>query len=355
MICPVFFGCQGTRLSPEERSFFTKSQALGLIVFSRNIENPQQLKALVADFHECVKHNYPMVLIDQEGGRVQRLDPRYWGQWPSAADIGKLYAKSPEQAVALAQATARTIAHSLIEAGIRMNAAPVLDMTYANTHEVIGDRSFGSDKECIAQLGGHFIENFLQSGIIPVIKHMPGHGRAVVDSHFDLPHVAVSKQELMQSDGYPFMQLSHTPAAMTAHILYTAIDEKLPVSLSPTAIAWLRQALGYQGLLISDCLHMKALQGSIADLAHQGQKAGLDVLIDSHSDLAVKEQVLQAVEPASDKTLQRLHTAWQQAGDMHSLATADDWQTVAQFIDQSDRYTRAKQDPTEALAPAQKK
>ena len=352
MICPVFFGCQGTRLSPEERAFFTRSQAVGLILFARNIENPQQLKNLVADFHQCIRHDYPMVLIDQEGGRVQRFGPPHWQQWPSAADIGQLHQESPKQAIALAQASVRTIAHSLIDAGIRMNASPVLDMTYESTHEVIGDRSFGSNKESVVELASHYIDGFLQSGIIPVMKHIPGHGRAVVDSHFELPRVGISKQELMDSDGYPFMKLAQTPAAMTAHILYTAIDDKLPISLSPKAVSWLRQELGYQGLLISDCLHMKALQGSIASLASQAQYAGLDLLLDSHSDLAVKEKVFQAVQPMSDSTMQRLHEAWQQAGKMESLASADDWKAVAQFVEKSNKSSLEKQDPTEALTKA---
>lgn len=352
MVCPVFFGCQGTSLSVEERAFFNKSQPIGLIIFARNIESSQQLKALVADFHQCIKHDYPMVLIDQEGGRVQRLAAPTWQQWPSAADISQLYQIDPQQAIALAQASARTIAHSLIDAGIRMNAAPVLDMAYTKTHAVIGDRSFGSNKENITELARHYIDGFLQSGIIPVMKHIPGHGRAQVDSHFELPRVDISKEELVQSDCFPFLKLAQTPAAMTAHILYSALDEQLPFTLSPASISWLRQDLGYQGLLISDCLHMKALQGSIADLAAQAQSAGVDLMLDSHNDLQGKEQVFQAVHPMSDLTMQRLEKAVQQAGTPLSCATADDWINVAQFVDNDDKYEQL-QDPTEALTGKQ--
>ena len=240
---------------------------------------------------------------------------------------------------------ARTIAHELIECGIKINASPVVDLRFPKAHEVIGSRALASDPTSVASLGRVAIDNYLASGILPVLKHIPGHGRSVVDSHYNLPRIDASIDQLLASDCQPFIQLQDAPLAIPSHIVYSSIDALFPMTFSSTGLHWLRHTLGFQGLLISDCLHMNALDGTIAERAVRAQQAGMDIMVASHTELAEKEQVFQAVSQANKTTMQRVESAWQSCGDFRSLATKDDWQLIEHWNEQ-----RGGEDPTAALS-----
>ena len=285
-------GCEGTRLTDNEKRFFRDARPCGLILFRRNCDSAEQIRALVGDFREAVGSDRPLVLIDQEGGRVQRLVPPNWRRYPSGRFFAQLYESNPAQAVEAARLGARMIARDLAALGISVNCAPVLDVPVAGAHDVIGGRAYGMTPEQVVALGAAVAEGYLEGGILPVIKHMPGHGRARTDSHHGLPVIEASRAELEQTDFPPFRALADMPLGMTAHILIPEIDPSLPASASPTIIGdVIRTAIGFDGLLMCDDIGMNALTGLVENRARAALGAGCDVVLHCSGKFAEMEAV----------------------------------------------------------------
>lgn len=292
-------GLAGTRLGEEERVLFQAQPPLGVILFARNIQAPAQLKALTDEIRDLLGEDCPL-LVDQEGGRVARLRPPHWPAFPPAA----VFEGRPE---ALVRENAALLGLSCLAAGFNVACAPVLDLRLPDTHDVIGDRALSADPAEVARLGRAWVEGLQEAGCIPVIKHIPGHGRATADSHLELPRVAAPRAALA-ADCAPFAALASLGAwAMTAHILYAAWDAVLPATLSPSVIGQvIRGEIGFRGLLISDDLAMKALSGTPGALAGQALAAGCDLVLHCSGVLAETAAVLEACPPMGDVAASRL-------------------------------------------------
>jgi beta-N-acetylhexosaminidase len=303
----AIFGCSGPVLSDEERQFFAATDPLGFILFARNIESQEQVRALVASLRDSVGRADAPVLIDQEGGRVQRLRPPHW----RAAPPGEPFARLAERDLAAAREALRLnfrlIGRELADLGIDVDCAPVLDVPVPGAHDVIGDRAYGRTVGRVCALAGAVIDGLLDEGVLPVIKHIPGHGRAMVDSHHDLPVVDASLAELEAQDFPPFRAMAHAPWAMTAHVVYTALDSTAPATTSARVIDQvIRRAIGFDGVLISDDLSMKALGGSFEERTTASLAAGCDVVLHCNGDMAEMKAVAAALRPLDDRAMERL-------------------------------------------------
>lgn len=297
----LILGCAGPRLDEDEAAFFRRVDPLGFILFRRNCETPDQLTALVRDLRASIGRPDAPVMIDQEGGRVQRLRPPRWPAHPPAAH----FADRPE---AEARANAASIGRMVAAHGISVVAAPVLDLRFEGASDVVGDRSLGRDPERVARLGRAWIEGFHDAGVTPIIKHMPGHGRARVDSHLALPVVDAPLEELEREDFAPFRRLANAGAwGLTAHIVFTAIDPDRPATLSPTVIGEIvRGRIGFGGILLSDDLSMGALSGSIGDRVAGTLAAGCDIALHCNGDMAEMIEAAEAATPLSEETRHRI-------------------------------------------------
>ncbi len=300
-------GCAGPALTPEERRFFAASDPLGFILFARNCESPAQIRALIGALRDSVGRAEAPILIDQEGGRVQRLGPPHWRKAPSAAALAALAPGKREHAVRL---NARLIAAELAALGITVDCAPVLDLALPETHGVIGDRAFSGDPALVAALGRAYCEGLLAGGVLPVIKHMPGHGRATSDSHHSLPEVAAPAETLRLSDWAPFRALNDQPWAMTAHIRFRAIDPERPATTSARIVREvIRGEIGFAGVLVSDDLGMSALSGGFDARAAQSLAAGCDLVLHCSGALAEMEAVMAGAPPLGDEAWGRIGRA----------------------------------------------
>lgn len=276
----VIFGCAGLDLLPEERAFFRDVDPLGFILFARNVDTPDRTRRLVDDLRSCVARADAPVLIDQEGGRVARLRPPHWRKAPPARVLGELYAREPEQGLEATRLNSRLLAADVASVGCDVDCLPVLDIAFPETHAVIGDRAYADRPEPVAALGRAAAEGLLAEGVMPVIKHIPGHGRATVDSHESLPKVTASRAELERTDFVPFKFLSDLPWAMTGHLLFEAIDPQNCITVSAGAVRdVIRGHIGFDGLLLSDDLSMQALGGALGDRAARALAAGCDVAL----------------------------------------------------------------------------
>ena len=303
----VVFGCSGTVLGAQERRFFEESRPLGFILFGRNIASADQVRELVADLRRAVSRSDAPVLIDQEGGRVQRLGPPCWPQRPAMRLFGRAMARDPEGAVACARLNAELIAADLRALGIDVNCAPVLDLDLPEGHDVIGDRAFSGDPAVVAALGGAVCEGLVAGGVMPVIKHLPGHGRATVDSHAGLPRIRTPVGLLSATDFAPFAALADAVAGMTAHVVYEAIDGSGPASTSRAVIArTIRQDIGFDGLLLSDDICMKALTGRPEERVTAVLGAGCDIALHCDGNLADMRAVAEACPPMTADAMARL-------------------------------------------------
>ncbi len=283
----IIYGCAGKQLSESERAFFAEVNPLGFILFARNCDNPDQVSALVNDLRAAVDRDDAPVLIDQEGGRVQRLGPPHWPAYPAQHQFAELAKTHEGRAKSACEANARLIAHDLMVVGIDVDCLPLLDVPVAGAHDVIGDRAFGTDPEVVAMLGKAVIKGLKKGGVTPIIKHIPGHGRAGVDSHKELPVVSATIEELRATDFVPFAALNDAPWAMTAHVIYSAIDPDAPATLSKAVINdVIRGEMRFDGLLISDDLSMHALSGEMGDRAGTSLAAGCDVVLHCNGDMA---------------------------------------------------------------------
>lgn len=305
----AIYGCAGPRLNKDERRFLADADPLGIILFARNCETPAQIRALIADISDCLGYR-PLILIDQEGGRVARLRPPHWPDLPAVAWIGDLWQRDRVAAERAAYLHGRLLAAMLLPLDITVDCAPVLDIAFPETHDVIGDRAFSPNAKAVATLGRALADGLLDGGVLPVIKHVPGHGRACTDSHKELPQVDTSANELAISDWLPFRALADAPLAMTAHILYTALDPVRPATLSKTIIGdVIRGKLGVSGLLMSDDIGMKALSGSPGELTRAAIAAGCDCVLHCSGRLDEMIAVAAAAGKLSDKAMERLQRA----------------------------------------------
>ncbi|CAM3246134.1 beta-N-acetylhexosaminidase [Paracoccus aminovorans] len=292
----ILGGIAGPDLSRAERDFFRDADPWGFILFGRNVETPDRLRRLTADLREAVGRDAP-VLIDQEGGRVQRMRAPHWTDWPAPLD----QAGRGERAVWLHH---HLLAQELRAVGIDADCAPVLDIARPETHPFLRNRCLGTDAATVTRLGRAAADAMLAAGVLPVIKHMPGHGRAQVDSHKDLPVVEASLADLEAGDFAPFRALSDLPMAMTAHIRFTAIDQA-PATASAPVIALIRERIGFDGLLMSDDIGMQALSGSLAERAAASIAAGCDLVLSCNETLPQMEAIVAAAGPMTPRAEDR--------------------------------------------------
>jgi beta-N-acetylhexosaminidase len=288
-------GIAGPVLGAQERALFRARAPWGFILFARNCAAPDQVRALVEDLRTTVGRADAPVLIDQEGGRVARLCPPHWPQWPPARRLGQLAERDAEAGSQAAWLHARLIAADLAALGISVVCAPVLDLALPGQTRAIGDRALTADPQLVARLGQAMIDGFIAGGVLPVIKHLPGHGRARRDSHLGLPIVGAAAEEMAGADWLPFRACRVAPFAMTAHVLYPAFDAARPATLSPVIIdTVIRGAIGFAGALLSDDLSMAALSGSLGERTAAARAAGCDVALHCNGDMAEIKEVLDA-------------------------------------------------------------
>ncbi len=267
-------GVEGPRLTSRERAFFGQVRPFGFILFARNLEDADQIRVLCTQLREAAGHHAP-ILIDQEGGRVQRLRPPLGRDWCSPMDE---IARAGTRANEVMYARARLIAAELLDLGIDANCAPLVDVATVQTHAFLRDRCYGSDPATVADIGRAVADGLLDGGVLPVVKHMPGHGRAVVDSHFDLPRVDAAPEDLLTRDFEPFRRLCDLPLGMTGHLVFSALDSA-PSTTSAKVMGLIRDEIGFDGLIMTDDISMKALQGGLGDLSAQALAAGCDVIL----------------------------------------------------------------------------
>jgi beta-N-acetylhexosaminidase len=306
---PAFFGLAGTSLTDAERHFFRSASPAGFILFKRNCESRAQLLALTDSLRALTGRDDTPVLIDQEGGRVQRMTAPEWPKLPAAEPFARLYARAPVSAMEAARLNALAIATMLREVGITVDCLPLLDVRRPDADAIIGDRALGSDPMQVAALGRMVLDGLREGGVVGVMKHMPGHGRALVDSHKDLPVVSASVEELAE-DIRPFGTLKDAPMGMTAHIVFTAWDAERPASQSPIVIGEvIRGWIGFDGLLISDDLGMHALEGEFGARAAAAIAAGTDIALHCSGEMAEMEAVAGALGAIGDRSAERLARA----------------------------------------------
>jgi beta-N-acetylhexosaminidase len=329
----VIFGCAGTKLTEEEWQFFREAQPWGFILFQRNCQSPEQVKALTSEMRSIVGRTNVPILIDQEGGRVARLKPPHWRLPPAAAKFAALYGVDHAAGHDATYLNSRLIAEELLELGITVNCTPCLDVPQTGSHRIIGDRAYGSDPQTIVALASDVCKGLLEGGVLPVIKHMPGHGRAKVDSHEDLPVVDASPDELAKTDFVPFRLMNRMPLGMSAHVVYTAIDANRPATISPRVIhTVIRGDIGFDGLLMTDDLSMKALKEPFADRARHAIHAGIDVVLHCNGDMSEMRQVIPEIPVLAGDAQRRASAAESQIGvpsaqfdRQQAVARLDDW------------------------------
>ncbi len=306
-VSAVVYGCRGITPTAEEEAFFSTVKPFGFILFSRNIENKDQVRRLIAALRATVGRADAPVLVDQEGGRVQRLRPPHWRQAPAAATLAALPAPLAEEAVHL---NARLIGRELANLGFTVDCAPVLDVTRPETHGVIGDRAYSGDPAVVVALGRAVCRGLRDEGVHPVVKHIPGHGRAMADSHLELPRVDASAEDLRGLDFAPFRALADEDWGMTAHIVYAAFDAEALATCSRRVIAdVVRGEIGFSGLLMSDDLSMKALSGSFSDRARASLVAGCDMVLHCNGEMPEMRAVAEGLRPLSAAAWRRFRAA----------------------------------------------
>ncbi|MCS6987115.1 MAG: beta-N-acetylhexosaminidase [Sphingomonadaceae bacterium] len=342
---PAIVGLAGPSPTDEERRLFARLRPAGFILFARNLEEPDQVRALTAELRALAGRDRVPILIDQEGGRVARLAPPRWPAFPPAARFGAAYAAAPATAMAAARANAQAIGTLLTGLGITVNCLPVLDVPQEGAHDVIGDRAFATDPLAVAALGRAVLDGLQAAGVVGVIKHVPGHGRATADSHVELPIVSAPEAAL-ETDLLPFHRLRDAPMAMTAHVLYPAWDAERSASVSPTILSRIvRGRIGFAGLLVSDDIGMQALaQGpdgaTLAARARAVVAAGCDLALHCSGDVAEAREVLEALPPMSEETWRRLAAAMAWAQGPARWRTDDppgSPPTLAELLDRRDR------------------
>jgi beta-N-acetylhexosaminidase len=326
----VIYGLEGAELKPDERAFFRDADPAAFILFRRNCETPEQLQRLTDSLRDLSGRADLPILIDQEGGRVARMRPPEWPAFPAGEAFARLYDAAPSSAIEAARSNARAVALMLRSCGINVDAIPVLDVRQEDASDIIGDRALGSEPMQVAALGRAVLDGLASAGVVGIIKHMPGHGRALVDSHKELPVVTADAEEL-DRDLEPFERLSSAPMGMTAHVIYTAWDPDLPASQSPTVIGdIIRGRIGFNGWLMSDDIGMEALAGDFASRAAGVVAAGCDVALHCSGKMDEMVAVAGAVPAMSDEGEARLARA------MASTMIDDDGPDFAEAVAKRD-------------------
>lgn len=318
----AIFGCSGRVLTPDEAAFFRDADPYGFILFARNIESPDQVRRLTDDLRASTGHDAP-ILVDQEGGRVQRLRAPHWREWLPPLDQ---VAQSGAQAAGGMALRSRIIAQELRSVGIDANCAPCCDLASDVTHPFLRNRCYGSDPGEVAAIARAVAEAHLAGGVLPVMKHMPGHGRSTADTHHDLPTVTASAEDLDATDFAPFHALRDMPMAMTAHLIFAAFDPERPATQSPVMIDVIRNRIGFSGLLMTDDLNMQALSGSLADRTAAARAAGCDIALHCKGDLAEMQAVAAAAGRMDSASLARAAAAlaWRKTPDAVDIAALED-------------------------------
>jgi len=326
---PAIFGLSGLTLSAEERAFFREADPVGYIVFGRNVESREQLRALTDDLRSIHGRDQVLITIDQEGGRVQRMKPPVWPTYPAGAVFDRLYDLAPASAIEAARVNAQALGMDLAEVGITCTHAPVLDVRRAGAHDVIGDRALGHEPLRVAALGRAVLDGLARAGVQGTIKHLPGHGRTTCDTHKAMPTVTASEAEL-ESDLAPFKALNHAAIGMTGHLLFTAWDAENPATQSKTVVEQvIRGMIGFDGLLLTDDLDMEALSGTVPERAERAIAAGCDVALNCWArmdDMTGTCAMLPALSEAGAARLQRALAGMgdaQQADQAELLAKRD--------------------------------
>lgn len=305
----------GPHLSEEEKSFFKDINPWGFILFQRHCQTPDQVRALIDDLKNCVGRDILPILIDEEGGRVQRLKPPHWRPFPCGRVFGDIYDQNHDAGLEAVRLNSKLLGRGLMDLGINVDCLPVLDIPVEGSHEIIGDRAYGLEPAKVAALGKAAAEGLLDAGVLPVIKHMPGHGRANVDTHENLPIVDAPVPELETTDFSPFRDLRDYPLAMTAHVVYAAIDPTQAATTSPTVIdKVIRDQIGFDGLLMTDDLSMKALDGALGERATRALEAGCDAILYCNGTLEEKEELATACIPLAGKSKARADQAIEMLG-----------------------------------------
>jgi len=303
-------GVSGTVLTAAEREFIRGMRPWGFILFKRNVEAPDQVSALVDELRNCLGEADAPVLIDQEGGRVARLGPPHWPVYPPGAVFGALYDLDPALGLNAARLSSRLIAADLTDLGISVDCLPLADVPVAGADAVIGNRAYGTEPSKVAAIARAVAEGLEQGGVLPVLKHIPGHGRAVADSHFRLPTVDTSREELERTDFAAFQSLADLPMAMTAHVVFSALDPAHPATTSATIIRQvIRGVIGFQGLLMSDDVSMNALAGSIAERTRAIVNAGCDMVLHCNGKLDEMRDVARETPELAGEALDRARRA----------------------------------------------
>jgi beta-N-acetylhexosaminidase len=325
-------GLAGSVLSDEERQFLRDQLPWGVILFARNLENADQIKVLTAGIRAALGRERVPILIDQEGGRVQRIGPPVCRAYPAARTYGDLYHRDPILGVEAARLGAKLIGIDLADLGITVNCMPVLDIPAEGSDGAIGDRAYGNDADTVLTLGGAAADGLMAAGLVPVMKHMPGHGRAVVDSHDQLPIIETALEKLEATDFMPFRLLAgRVPAGMTAHVVLTAVDDKRPATLSDKVIGGIiRRRFGFDGLLMSDDISMGALKGPVGERAENAIRAGCDLVLHCSGDADEMAAVAAAVPELAGDALRRAGAAF---GPVNQLFSHDRKSLHARFDD----------------------
>jgi beta-N-acetylhexosaminidase len=354
---PVLFGVEGPVLSAAEEEFFRQAKPLGFILMGRNIQNKNQVRELVKSLKKAVDNNDSPIMIDQEGGRVARLKEPIWYHPPAASIFGRIAKKNMEDAKRAVEINSMLIAHDLIELGIKMDATPVLDIPVPNSHSVIGDRAFSTSKTIVTELGRVVCDTLSRHGVVPVMKHIPGHGRAKADSHLELPVVKASISALNRTDFFPFKELSdNTNWAMIAHVLYTSLDKGNCATFSKKVVTIIKQDIGFGGLLITDCITMKALSGTIEKRAQRAVEAGCDIVLHTrhtNGTIADMQSVIDAVPFIDDRQAALLETSLLNSQSAAENLEGDRFSMFSELRDILGRYSHAgvmdsaHTDPTE--------
>jgi beta-N-acetylhexosaminidase len=290
----VIFGVEGFSLNYQEIEFFNKIKPYGFILFSRNIDNPDQVKSLTSQLRDLAGPDCA-ILIDQEGGRVARLRPPYWKEYPPMSRFAQMAQNDLEKAKYEVFLNYQNIGKDLYELGINVDCAPVCDLIFDGAHDIVGDRSFGSDVTIVSALARSAAEGLLSSKVTPIIKHIPGHGRAKADSHKELPKVDCTREDLFDKDFKVFKNLCDMPWAMTAHILYSDIDPENPATLSKKIIDLIRVEIGFSGIIVTDDLSMEALEGSYAQRTIKALNAGCDIILHCNGNIDQMQQIASAI------------------------------------------------------------
>ncbi|AQS41407.1 MAG: Glycoside hydrolase [Candidatus Tokpelaia hoelldobleri] len=328
--CKAFItGVAGTVLGEDEKAFIAEYRPWGFILFARNVADGAQLRALIADLRAACGHAHAPVFVDQEGGRVQRLRPPLAPDYPAAAELGALCRRDRQAGLRAAWLMARLIALDLAKYGFNADCLPLLDIPVAGSHEVIGARAYGDNAEIVSEMGKMVAQGLQAGGLLPVMKHIPGHGRAFADTHKELARVDTPWDVLKATDFVPFKALNSLPCAMTSHVIYEAVDQDKPATLSARVIETvIRGEIGFDGLLLTDDLSMKALRGDFGELAHGALSAGCDVVLHCNGDMAEMLAVAENVPYLEGKALVRAQKAEK---CIRSAESADETALRAEF------------------------